>query len=607
MSSGGNERGSIPPGSLGPAGVAAPTSVTILARCRRLTPFVAPFTGKIVLAFGLSLFGTVLGLLWPIFTKILIDNVLLGRNLRLLVKLSSLMVLATATGYVVGAVSRYYYTQATARILFDLRKHLFAHLEALPLRFHGRARMGDILSRLNTDIAEVQSVLTDTAFTFLINILVLIGTVAFLVWLDWRLFLVTLIVLPLQLYSVRKVRPAMVNETRKVREVNASISSFLVESLSAIKFVKLYGLEEAQVGRLESLGERFVEVVMRSEMLAYLGSTSSTATTFLGGALVTLCGGYLVIRGDMTIGALIAFSAYQSRAFSPLQALVGLYIRLEQSGVSLGRIFEFLDLPVEPGPRGGEGLQPAEVRGEIDFRAVFFAHEASEPVLQGVSFHVPAGGRLVIVGASGAGKTTIADLLARLHDPDRGTILLDGHDLRELSASWLRSRIAVVSHEPYLFHTSIEENLRYATPEASPEEVREAARTVGLDDLVASLPEGYATVVGERGARLSTGQQQRIALARALLRHPSVLVLDEAMSGLDVASEAAVRDAMEAVRAGRTTIQVTHRLSSLPREALVIVLEGGRIVWEGAAADLPASRRWSRNPVSTEPPLNPHA
>src|SRR5256885_748744 len=242
---------------------------TTLSRLRRLIPFVSPFLRRLILVFLLSLFGTLLGLFWPVFPKILIDDVLLARNLHLLFVLSAVMVLATALGYGIGALNRYYYTQITARILFALRQHLFAHLQALALRFHTRAKVGDLLSRLNTDISEVQSVLTDAAFAFVTNVFVLLATVGFLVWLNWRLFLVSLLVVPVQLYAVSKVRPRIVEETRKVRELNAAISSFLVESLSAVKFIKLFTAEGIQLDKLGSLGERFVGVVTRFEMLNY--------------------------------------------------------------------------------------------------------------------------------------------------------------------------------------------------------------------------------------------------------------------------------------------------------------------------------------------------
>ncbi|HEV8714126.1 MAG TPA: ABC transporter ATP-binding protein [Candidatus Binatia bacterium] len=558
---------------------------TTLIRLRRLTPFVSPFLRRLIFVFLLSLFGTVLGLLWPLFTKILIDDVLLAKNLHLLFVLSGVMVAATALGYGIGALNRYYYTQITARILFALRQHLFAHLQALALRFHTRAKVGDLLSRLNTDISEVQSVLTDAAFAFVTNVFVLLATVGFLVWLNWQLFLVSLLVVPVQLYAVSKVRPLVVEETRKVRELNATIVSFLVESLSAIKFLKLFTAEGIQLDKLGILGERFVRLVTHFEMLNYLGSTASTATTFLGGALTTLYGGYLVIQGEMTIGGLIAFSTYQSRAFSPLQALLDLYLRIERAGVSLDRIFEFLDLGKEQEERSG-AVRLSQLRGDLEFREVTFAYEVGEPVLRQVSFHVPAGERLTILGPSGTGKTTVADLLVRLYEPSGGTILLDGHDVRQYDLPWLRRQVVVISHEPVLFHASLAENLHYASPEASWEEVTAAATAVGLHEFIVSLPQGYNTLVGERGARLSAGQKQRVALARAVLKKPKVLVLDEALSGLDVVSEAEVRQALDALMAGRTTLVVTHRLSSLRGDDAVIVLDAGRVVWEGRYGDV---------------------
>jgi ATP-binding cassette, subfamily B, bacterial len=560
-----------------------------LSRFRRLTPFVSPFLPRLLSVFALSLFGTVLGLLSPLFTKILIDDVLLARNLRLLWILSGIMVLATVLGYVIGAFNRYYYTQVTARILFALRAHLFSHLQALSLRFHTRTKVGDLLSRLNTDISEVQSILTDAAFAFVSNVFVLLATVAFLLWLNWHLFLLSLVVLPFQFYGIAKVRPLMVDETRKVRELNASLASFLVESLSAIRFIKLFTVETLQLSKLRALGEQFVGIVTRFEMLAYLGSTVSTATSFIGGALTTLYGGYLVIQGEMTIGALIAFTSYQSRAFSPLQALMDLYLRIERAGVSLDRIFEFLDVGKEYVEQHGQGQSPAEIRGEIEFRQISFAYEGNRPVLQGVSFRVAAGERLTLLGPSGIGKSTITDLLVRLYEPHAGMILLDETDIRALALERLRQQVVVLSHDPFLFHASLAENIRYATPTASEREMIHAAQVVGLHEFVQSLPRQYETIVGERGAQLSAGQKQRIALARAVLRAPKVLVLDESLSGLDVESETVMREALARALPDTTTLVITHRLSSLRETDRIVILDGGRTVWDGRYGELVTS------------------
>jgi ATP-binding cassette subfamily B protein len=563
-----------------------PLSKVSLSRVRRLLPFLSGFRSKLAIIFLLSFSNTILGLLQPIFTKILIDDVLLPRNLRLLWILSGVMIAVTLVSYVLGAFNRYYYTNVTARVLFNLRQHLFEHLQALPMRFHVRAKVGDLLSRLNSDIAEVQSMLTDTGFSFIANVFTLFAATGFLLWLNWKLFLLSLTLVPLQLYGVMKFRPLIVNQTRAVRELNAEISSFLVESLSAIRFIKLFVAEKIQHVRLSALGDAFVKAVTRLEMLSYLGASASTSSTVLGSALVMLYGGYLVIERQMTIGALVAFSAYQARAFNPLQALIDLYLRVQRAGVSVDRIFEFLDLPTESDGATGK-LQLPEVRGEIEFRHVSFSHDPAVPILGDLSFKIPAGGRLTIVGPSGAGKTSIVDLMARLIEPGAGTILLDGHDVRTFDLAWLRSQLVVTGHQAFVFHAPMIENLRYACPEASPEQVIAAARAAGLHDFIGSLPDGYNNPVGEHGATLSDGQRQRISIARALLKDPKILVLDEALSALDVASEAEIRAAVERALPGRTVIMITHRVSSIRPDDQVMVLDQGRMLWSGRYGDHP--------------------
>jgi ATP-binding cassette, subfamily B, bacterial len=432
----------------------------------------------------------------------------------------------------------------------------------------------------------VQSMLTDTGFSFIANVFTLFAATGFLLWLNWKLFLLSLTLVPLQLYGVMKFRPLIVNQTRAVRELNAEISSFLVESLSAIRFIKLFVAEKIQHVRLSALGDAFVKAVTRLEMLSYLGASASTSSTVLGSALVMLYGGYLVIERQMTIGALVAFSAYQARAFNPLQALIDLYLRVQRAGVSVDRIFEFLDLPTESDGATGSVRLP-EVRGEIEFRHVSFSHDPAVPILDDLGFKIPAGGRLTIVGPSGAGKTSIVDLMARLIEPGAGSILLDGHDLRTFDLAWLRSQLVVTGHQAFVFHAPMIENLRYACPDASLEQVIGAARAAGLHDFISSLPGGYNNPVGEHGATLSDGQRQRISIARALLKDPKILVLDEALSALDVASEAEIRAAVEQALPGRTVIMITHRVSSIRQDDQVMVLERGRVLWSGRYADHP--------------------
>ena len=296
----------------------------------------------------------------------------------------------------------------------------------------------------------------------------------------------------------------------------------------------------------------------------------------------------MVIESRMTIGALVAFSAYQMRAFSPLQALIDLYLRLQRAGVSVDRIFEFLDLPTESDLARGKNLRLPEIGGEIEFRHVSFSHDPAVPILNDLCFTIPAGGKLTIVGPSGAGKTSIVDLMTRLIEPGTGSILLDGHDLQSLDLAWLRSQLVATGHQAFVFHAPMIENLRYVCPDAPEEQVVAAARAAGLHDFIMSLPQGYDTPVGEHGATLSDGQRQRISIARALLKDPKILVLDEALSALDVTSEAEIRAAVERALAGRTVITITHRLSSIRPEDEVMVLERGRVLWRGRYSDHPA-------------------
>ena len=561
---------------------------TTVGRFYRLAPFVRPYFRTIALVFVLSTFGTVLGLVWPLFMKILIDDVLVGRDHSLLLRLCGLIAGVTAIGYVVGGINRYLYTRVTANVLFSLRQHLFSHLQGLSVRFHSKNRVGDLLSRLNTDIAEIQGILTDALFTFVTNVFLLLATNAFLIWLNPKLFLVGLIVVPAQIYAVRKVRPYIVTETRKVRELNATISSFLVESLTAIKFIKQFTSEQLQLQRLRKLGEGFVTLVTRYEMLAFIANTSAAATTFVGSILVMLYGGYLVIDGEMSIGALVAFSAYQSRAFGPVQVLMDLYLRIERAAVSVDRVFEFLDVGQEFLEQSGGTLQKVPLIGKIEFRSVSFHYETDRPIFQDVSFIVPAGRQLTILGVSGAGKSTLTELLIRLHEPHTGSIAIDGSNIRDFDLEWLRRQVLVLGPEPFLFHASIEDNILYGKPEASRAECIAASKTVGLHEIVLPLPEQYESTVGERGTQLSVGQRQRVALARAVLRKPRVLVLDEAMSGLEPASEAELRASLSMTIPDATTIVVTHRVDSVGDREAVLLISGGQVVWQGTCGDLRA-------------------
>jgi ABC-type multidrug transport system fused ATPase/permease subunit len=535
--------------------------------------------------FFLSILATLFGLGYPLFTKFFIDEVLLKGNTQLLVILTIGMFVIALLGFLLASVNRYLYTWISARILFDMRMALYRHLQSLSLRFYTKTRIGEILARINTDLAEIQRITTDVLLNSFTNFLTLIGTVGFLLWLNYRLFLVSSLLLPFAALGLRYFRPRIADKTREIRDRNADLGSFLIETFQGIKLIKAFGAEELELERFTRKHQAYIQAVLDLQKLSIFSGGISGLLLPATSLLVFLYGGHLVITGRMTLGDLIAFSAYLIRAFGPVQGLMGLYVQLQRARISLQRVFELMAL--EPEIKEKEGAISLEsIKGEVEFEGVSFGYEPDKPILQNVSFRVPAGTTVAIVGPSGMGKTTLIDLLLRFYDPQKGSIKIDGVDLRDLKVQSLRNHIGVVGQETFLFHTTIEENIRYGKNNASREEVIRATRAAYIHDFIESLPQKYETVVGERGVRLSGGERQRVAIARAILKSPRILILDEATSSLDWMSEQQVRTALAELMRGRTTLIVTHRLSSIQNAHQILVLHEGQIVQQGLHEDL---------------------
>jgi ATP-binding cassette subfamily B protein len=399
------------------------------------------------------------------------------------------------------------------------------------------------------------------------------------------LFAVSLALLPAALWALVRYRPRLEASVAELRDRGAIIGSFLLETLLGMRLVVSRNAEEREVERFRERNARFVNSLMAMRRLTYLAGGLPGLLLTLGGSAVFLVGGWRVIDGAITMGTLVAFLAYQARLVGPIQGMMGLYTNLATRRVSLRRVREILDTPPEVEERSDAIALPT-ARGELAFEGVVLTHGRGASVLDGVRITVRAGERVALVGRSGEGKSTIADLLVRQLDPDGGRVTLDGHDLRTLRLADLRRHVVVVDQEPVLFDATIAENIRYGAATANDTEVESAASAAGLGALLARAPEGIQTPVGERGRALSAGERQRVALARAILADPRVLVLDEATSSLDPATEAAVAEAFATVMRGRTTIAITHRLALAQRADRVFVLEQGRIVEEGAPADL---------------------
>ena len=552
---------------------------------RRALAYVAPYWRRLVPVVVLSLASTGTALLVPLLSRALIDDALLAGDGALLVRIVAAFVGLTALGFLLNVASGLRYTRVSAEILFDMRIDLYRHLQRLSPRFYARTRMGDIVSRLNNDIGEIQRVAAEAALSWIGNLLFLAGSAGMMIWLDVRLFLAGLAVLPLSIWALVLYRRRLEGRVAAFRERSADIGSFLIETLSAMRLVVTSNAQDREAARFEARNQSFIGALMSMQRVTYLAGGLPGVILSAGMGVVFLYGGFRYLGDTLSLGTLGAFMTYQMRLMGPVQALMGLYASLATAKVSLGRVHEIADAPVEVAEHPG-AEDPGEVRGAVAFDEVSFSFDRGAPTLEGVSFAIAPGETVAVVGRSGAGKSTVADLLLRLLDPDRGAVRLDGRDLRTLPLGFVRRHVALVDQAPFVFHTSLRENVRYARPAADDDDVAAAVRAAGLDDLVRGLPDGLDTVVGERGSALSAGERQRVAIARAFLADPRVLVLDEATAALDPVTEGRVVGGYEALMRARTTVVITHRLELARRADRVVALDGARVAEVGPPDEL---------------------
>lgn len=538
--------------------------------------YVLPYWRSLALVLALSLASTALALYLPYLTKDLVDRALLGRDLAALRRVVALFVAAGLASFAINVASGLRYTEASARILFDMRLALYRHLQRLSPRYYARTRLGDIVSRINNDIGEIQRVAAEAALAWVGNVLFLGGTIVMLALLDLRLFAVAMAVLPVSVAALVVYRRRLEARVRVLRERSADIGSFLIETIQAMRVVVAANAQEREADRFRRLNDRFIDALLRMQRATYLSGGLPGVLLSLGTAAVFLYGGGRVIAGTLTLGTFAAFMAYQMRLMAPIQALMGLYAGIATARVSWSRVVEILDARPDVAEAPDAVAVPAS-KGELALERVSFAYDRGVPVLEEVDLQVRPGETLAIVGATGSGKSTIADLLLRLIDPTAGRVLLDGRDLRTIRLADLRRHVVLLDQTPFVFHATIGENIRYGRPNASLDEIRAAAEAAGLDQTVRGWPNGYETVVGERGLALSAGERQRVAIARALVANPAVLVLDEPTAALDPDTERIVAEGFETFMRGRTTIVITHRRELASRAARVVVLNGARL------------------------------
>ncbi len=540
----------------------------------RLWVFMRPYAPRLGLVLVVSLISTGLGLIQPYITKLLIDHALLDRNMTVLVQVAGLMFAATILGFALNVVASYRYVSISAAMLFDMRVALFRHLQTLSPRFYARFRLGDLMSRINTDVGEVQRVAADSLLSVLSNVVFFVGSVALMLMLNWKLFLVSVILVPACLFAFTYYQRKLTALTGEMRERSADLGSLFVDTILGMRVVSSLQAGEHETARFRKGNDAFVNAMLRMQVTSFMAGALPGTILTAATASVILYGGWMIMHDQMTIGGLVAFMAYHMRLLSPIQVLMGLASSLATARVSLGRIFELLDTPAEvQEPANPHPL--TRIRQSLRFEHVHMRYDR-KPVLEDVSLEIPQGAFVAILGPSGAGKSTLADLMVRQLDPDQGQVLVDGVDIRDFALKDLRREILLVDQSPYLFNETIAANIAFALPEATREDIEAAGRQAGLDELIQRLPEGYDTRTGERGMALSAGERQRISLARALLRRPSILILDEPTSALDIKTEALIAANLRANLPDATIIVITHKPALAQIADTIITVEGGR-------------------------------
>ncbi|MEV0451105.1 ABC transporter ATP-binding protein [Streptomyces sp. NPDC050600] len=562
------------------------------AQLRRILRLFRPYRGRLAVVGLLVGASSLVSIASPFLLKEILDTAIPQGRTGLLSLLALGMIVTAVVSGVFGVLQTLISTTVGQRVMHDLRTAVYAQLQRMPLAFFTRTRTGEVQSRIANDIGGMQATVTSTATSLVSNLTAVVATVVAMLALDWRLTLVSLLLLPVFVWISRRVGRERKRITTHRQKQMAAMAATVTESLSVsgILLGRTMGRADSLTRSFAEESERLVDLEVRSSMAGRWRMSTIGIVMAAMPALIYWAAGLALQAGGpaVSLGTLVAFVSLQQGLFRPAVSLLSTGVQMQSSLALFQRIFEYLDLPVEI-TEPAEPVRPARVRGEVVFEKVGFRYDPEgegRPTLDGIDLTVPAGGSLAVVGPTGSGKSTLSYLVPRLYDVTEGRVTLDGTDVRDLGFDTLARAVGVVSQETYLFHASVADNLRFAKPDATDEEIEAAARAAQIHDHIASLPDGYDTLVGERGYRFSGGEKQRLAIARTILRDPPVLILDEATSALDTRTEHAVQQAIDSLSAGRTTITIAHRLSTVRDADQIVVLEAGRIAERGTHEEL---------------------